>query len=137
MRPGKQPISTLKITYLGVKNVKICFTRVLNTHLVLPQIDRKSYADLGLLESIPPLTTDGNKNYKNVVMSMTTCEWRRAYSHTQPIEYNTVARGDLSLFIPPTTHTNPSMANYDPNHNPSSDPAFDKAPFSGEENAEE
>lgn len=67
---------------------------------------------------------------------MTTCEWRRAYSHTQLVEYKMGARaGNLSLLIPPTYLSYIIMANYDANYNPSADPAFDEAPFTGEENA--
>lgn len=65
------------------------------------------------------------------MIAMMTCEWRPAYSHAQLIEYK-IARGDRPLLIPPAyipIHHGQLRRNY----NPSADPAFDKAPFTGEE----
>jgi hypothetical protein len=71
-----------------------------------------------------------------VVMSMTTCEWRRAYSHTQPVEYK-ISWTQLPVVTHPTTHIPSIMISYDANYNPSADPAFDEAPFTEGENAVE
>jgi len=66
----------------------------------------------------------------NVMMSTTAYEWQRL----QRLDIRQLVVTCRCISRP---HFSSTMANYDADYNPSADPSFDDAPFTGEENDED
>lgn len=104
MRPVKQPISTPRIIYPGVRMLKSAYTTFEYTSrptaLISDCSNRIDSADADDGRTETKITNALECNAGGDVND--DVRVARAYLHNQPVEYKIVGRSDLSLFIPPT-----------------------------------